>query len=88
MSRPANSHAPAFPVAGSPAWHGISVHDYFAGEALAAFALALPYGGTSPEHLAAIAANAYDIADAMCAERKARAVRRVEAAAKGAPADD
>jgi hypothetical protein len=80
MSTPINDGGPAFPNRGdnTPAnqiYDGMSLRDYFAGEALAGY-LALPEPGQAPpltkwSHKI-IAEGCYMMADAMLAARKAK----------------
>lgn len=75
----AHGDSPAFPVsipgAGDNGWHGMSLRDWFAAQAVGAItagliAEQLSYGGRS--FADAIAINAYEIADAMVKERVVR----------------
>lgn len=78
----AHGDSPAFPVsipgAGDNGWHGMSLRDWFAGQAIGAItaglcAEQLSYGGLAFSR--AIAINAYEIADAMIRERVDRTFR-------------
>lgn len=68
MSTPINDGGPAFPHAHEdyPFQHGMSLRDYFAGQALAG---SLAVGYTSPDGHKWMAEHAYAMADAMLAER-------------------
>lgn len=79
MSAPIDDGGPAFPRSGSnwdegtttrkygPAVRGMSLRDWFAGQALACVAH-LYIGGTAPKDL--VAGDCYRLADEMLAERK------------------
>jgi len=64
-----NGDSPAFPVnvsgCGDNGWHGMSLRDWFAGQALANEALGRAYHNTPK----ALALHAYEYADAMLIER-------------------
>jgi hypothetical protein len=73
MSEKINDGGPAFPVvAENGLGHiagGMTLRDWFAGQALAAWPFTWPPGMTPAERSADAAARAYVIADAMLAER-------------------
>ena len=64
---------PAFPGSihgcGDNGWHGMSLRDWFAGQALVA-ALGREFGGPG-EYAARVAKGAYQVADAMLVAREA-----------------
>lgn len=62
---------PAFPVSipgtGDNGWHGMSLRDWFAGQAMTGM---LAHGDANGAHWSALAQDAYNAADAMLALRK------------------
>lgn len=75
MSTPINDGGPAFPLPfnrdpGMPGVNGISVRDWFAGQALAGEVASWQTSTNHPaDHAAQLAVNMYRIADAMIAAR-------------------
>ena len=82
MSTPKNNGGPAFPhMADLNGWDplsltatttqitsgGMTLRDWFAGQALAGFVARVPYGAFPADFI--VASQAYQIADAMLAER-------------------
>ena len=74
MTDQIDTGGPAFPIetTATPYAPGMSLRDWFAGQALAGYTASgdiNPYGTASPESLAKIASWAYRVSDAMIAAR-------------------
>ncbi len=65
---------PAFPIAGNrffdPQTEGMTLRDYFAGQALTAMGYTVTHWGHEDDTLAKVASTAYRMADAMLDERE------------------
>ena len=70
MSNIEKNGGPAFPINDLNAWEGMSLRDYFAGQALSGLVIGIEIANEGESKLLPVSTAAYKIADAMLAEKK------------------